>query len=129
MEFRIRVDCADAEQARTAELTGEFADWLIEDRAVSTYAEIHRIRPATDQGAMSADLVSWIALATSSGFSLGSLVYAHLSYRASLPHRLRESTRLIVERDGTRVTIEGDSPDALARLAQALGATDDTPLA
>jgi hypothetical protein len=121
------VECADTDEATAAGLTGEFADWLAEDRAVGAHADIRKIRPSADDGGMSGDLVSWITLATSSGFSLASLVYSHLTYRASLPRSLRETTRLVVERDGVRVTIESGSPNAATELARALGTADSTP--
>ncbi|MFJ7772629.1 hypothetical protein ACIQ1J_30645 [Streptomyces sp. NPDC097107] len=128
MEFRIKVECADVEDATAAELTGEFADWLVEDRSVGAHADIRKIRPPSSDGGMSGDAVAWIALATSSGFSVATLVYAHLAFRASLPSRLRGTTRLIVERNGVRATIEGESPEAVAQLARTLQTGDSTPL-
>ena len=128
MEFRIKVECADAGEAMAAELTGDFADWLTEDRTIGAHADIRKIRPSTSDGGMSGELVAWIGLATTSGFSVASLVYAHLAFRASLPSRLRGTTRLIVERNGARATIESDSPEAVAQLVRALETGDSTPL-
>lgn len=129
MDLRIRIECDDADEATASELTGAFADWLVEDRDVAAHADIRKLRTARDDGGMSGDVVAWLELAASYGFSAASLVYAHLSYRASLPRRLQAATRMVVEYRATRVTIEGGSAEDVALIARALGTTDPTPAA
>ncbi|MFD8194698.1 effector-associated constant component EACC1 [Streptomyces wuyuanensis] len=114
-------DSPDAQAA--AQLTAGFADWLAQDRAVGPHVEIRRIRPEASDGAMSGDLVAWLSLAISSGFSTTALVYAHKTFRASLPPRLRTGARMVIEHGDVRVVVEnGDAQDA-ARVAHALAAT------
>ncbi|MFF3677995.1 hypothetical protein ACFYYS_28985 [Streptomyces sp. NPDC002120] len=108
----------------TAGLTGEFADWLTQDREVTRHAVVRRVRAEAPEGAMSGDLVEWISLAVSSGFSTAALVYAHRSFRASLPPRLRSGARLVVEHDGVRVVIEDGTEEDVARVVRALAGAE-----
>ncbi|MFD7912905.1 hypothetical protein ACFV30_19645 [Streptomyces sp. NPDC059752] len=129
--MRVRIESGDGEPAaaEAAGLTGDFADWLTQDREVSRYAAVRRVRGAAPSGAMSGDLVEWINLAVSSGFSTTALVYAHRTFRASLPPRLRSEARLVVEYDGVRVVVEDGTPEDAARVARALagGQADPAP--
>ncbi|MFE6834964.1 hypothetical protein ACFVFI_09000 [Streptomyces sp. NPDC057705] len=130
--MRVRIDSGDgggvgggpAEGGRgpeeTAGLTGDFADWLAQDREVSRHAVVRRVRADPPEGAMSGDLVEWISLAVSSGFSTSALVYAHRTFRASLPPRLRSGARLVVEHEGVRVVIEDGTEEDVARVVRAL---------
>ncbi|MFF7251304.1 hypothetical protein ACFZBU_46505 [Embleya sp. NPDC008237] len=121
--FRVRVE--GGVDGEPTGLTESFADWLIEDRAVGTHADIGRVRSAAaGDGGMSGEVVEWISFATSSGFSTAALVYAHRSFRASLPRRVRDGVRLVVERDGTTLVVEGVSADDAARIARVLGTAD-----
>lgn len=104
----------------TARLTGDFANWLTQDRTVALHTEIRRIRPESTDGAMSGDLVEWINLAISSGFSTTALVYAHKSFRASLPPRLRAGARMVIEHGDVRIVVENGTEQDAARIAQAL---------
>ncbi|OEJ28906.1 hypothetical protein AS594_35280 [Streptomyces agglomeratus] len=125
--MRVRIDSGSTSDDgpdghATARLTGEFADWLAQDRSVGPHTEIRRIRPQRIDGAMSGDLVEWISLAVSSGFSATALVYAHRSFRASLPPRLRAGARMVVERGDLRVVVENGTEQDLARVAQVIAA-------
>lgn len=62
-------------------------------------------------------------------FSATALVYAHRTFRASLPPRLRSDARLVVEYDGVRVVIEDGTAQDAARVARALagGQADPVP--
>ncbi|MEU9163495.1 hypothetical protein AB0D29_24905 [Streptomyces sp. NPDC048424] len=134
--MRVRIDSGDGggkaggspgngrDAAETAGLTGEFADWLTQDREVSRHAVVRRVRAQAPEGAMSGDLVEWIALAVSSGFSTAALVYAHRTFRASLPPRLRSGARLVVEHDGVRVVIEDGTEEDVARVVRALAGAE-----
>ncbi|MER5384232.1 hypothetical protein ABT040_28825 [Streptomyces sp. NPDC002688] len=110
-----------------AQLTADFADWLTEDRDVSLHAEIRRIRPQRTDGAMSGDLVEWISLVISSGFSTTALVYAHKSFRAALPPSLRQGVRMVIEHGDLRLVVEGGTEQDATRIAQALAATAVPP--
>ncbi|MER5911893.1 hypothetical protein ABT124_15640 [Streptomyces sp. NPDC001982] len=123
--MRVRIDSSRASDdspdgQAAARLTGDFANWLAQDRAVALHTEIRRIRPEPTDGAMSGDLVEWINLAISSGFSTTALVYAHKSFRASLPPRLRASARMVIEHGDVRVVVENGTEQDAARIAQAL---------
>ncbi|MER6197422.1 hypothetical protein ABT234_08590 [Streptomyces sp. NPDC001586] len=134
--MRVRIDSGDGageageaagggrDAAETAGLTGAFADWLTQDRAVSRHAVVRRVRAEAPEGAMSGDLVEWISLAVSSGFSTAALVYAHRTFRASLPPRLRSGARLVVEHDGVRVVIEDGTEQDVARVVRALAGAE-----
>ncbi|MER6617475.1 effector-associated constant component EACC1 [Streptomyces xantholiticus] len=111
-------DSPDAQAA--AQLTADFADWLAQDRAVGPHVEIRRIRPEPADGAMSGDLVAWLSLAISSGFSTTALVYAHKTFRASLPPRLRTGARMVIEHGDVRVVVENGTEQDAARIEQAL---------
>lgn len=124
MDLRIQIESVDAAEANSAELTGAFADWLGEDRAVAAYADIRKVRRSRNDGGMSGDVLGWISLSASSGFSAAALAYSHLSYRASLPRRVQAVTRMVIEHGSTRVTIEGGSADDVSRITQALGAAE-----
>ncbi|GAA1150314.1 hypothetical protein GCM10009577_86990 [Streptomyces javensis] len=106
-------------------LTGRFADWLARDRAVGRYVTMTRERSGTDDGGMSGDLLEWIGLTLSTGFSTASLIYAHLNFRASLPPRQRSDARMVVEHNGVRVVIEEGGAEDVARLARLLDSTVD----
>ncbi|MEV7558592.1 hypothetical protein [Streptomyces sp. NPDC089795] len=129
--IRVRIEPGDGASAAagTAGLTGDFADWLTQDREVSRCATVRRVRATAPSGAMSGDLVEWINLAVSSGFSATALVYAHRTFRASLPPRLRSEARLVVEYDGVRVVVEDGTAQDAARVARALagGQADPVP--
>ncbi|MEV7443239.1 hypothetical protein AB0O22_19230 [Streptomyces sp. NPDC091204] len=134
--MRVRIDSGDGggepdgsagggrDAAETAGLTGEFADWLAQDREVTRHAVVRRVRAEAPEGAMSGDLVEWISLAVSSGFSTAALVYAHRSFRASLPPRLRSGARLVVEHGGVRVVIEDGTEQDVARVVRALAGAE-----
>ncbi|WP_405792308.1 hypothetical protein OG753_38980 [Streptomyces sp. NBC_00029] len=134
--MRVRIESGDggpgaadvAGPTERTRLTGDFADWLAQDRDVSRHAGVHRVRAAAPGGAMSGgDVVEWISLAVSSGFSATALVYAHRTFRASLPPRLRAGSRLVVEYDGVRVVVEDGTPQDAARIARALAAGRPAP--
>ncbi|MFJ3965624.1 hypothetical protein [Streptomyces sp. NPDC090036] len=134
--MRVRIESSDerpgaagaAGPTEPSGLTGDFADWLAQDRDVSRHAAVHRVRAAAPSGAMSGgDVVEWISLAVSSGFSATALVYAHRTFRASLPPRLRAGARLVVEHDGVRVVVEDGTPQDAARIARALAAGRAVP--
>lgn len=113
------------------DLTGRFAHWLAGDRTVGRHVTMTRERSGTDDGGMSGDLLEWIGLALSTGFSAAGLVYAHLNFRASLPPRERSGARMVVEHDGVRIVIEDGGPEDVARLARLLASTTggtDTPI-
>ncbi|MER6046402.1 hypothetical protein ABT168_02775 [Streptomyces sp. NPDC001793] len=103
-----------------ARLTADFADWLTQDRNVGLHTEIQRVHPDTTNGAMSGDLVEWISLAVSSGFSTLSLLRAHRSFRASLPPRLRPGARMVIEIGDVRLVVENGTEQDAARIARAL---------
>lgn len=126
MDFRVRVE-GGADDPTASELTEMFADWLAEDRAVGAHADIVKVRPSSGDGGMSGKAAAWIALATSSRFSPTALVNAHQSFRASLPPRVRAGVRLVIERNGTTITVEGASADEVARVAHALGTPETAP--
>lgn len=111
-------DSPDGQAA--ARLTDDFANWLAQDRTVAPHTEIRRIRPEATDGAMSGDLVEWISLAISSGFSATALIYAHKSFRASLPPRLRARARMVIEHGDVRIVVENGTEQDAARIAQAL---------
>ncbi|MFD7785723.1 hypothetical protein ACFV4Q_21925 [Streptomyces nojiriensis] len=127
MRVRIGSGDGDPDAAGTAGLTGDFADWLTQDREVSRHTAVRRVRATAPSGAMSGDLVEWISLAVSSGFSATALVYAHRTFRASLPPRLRSEARLVVEHDGVRVVIEDGTAQDAARVARALAGGQAEP--
>ncbi|MER6254714.1 hypothetical protein ABT224_25500 [Streptomyces sp. NPDC001584] len=127
MRVRIGSGEGDPAAAGTTGLTGDFADWLTQDREVSRYAAVQRVRAAAPRGAMSGDLVEWISLVVSSGFSATALVYAHRTFRASLPPRLRSDARLVVEYDGVRVVVEDGTAEDAARVARALAGGQSDP--
>ncbi|WP_420714861.1 effector-associated constant component EACC1 [Streptomyces sp. WM6372] len=106
------------------DLTALFADWLAQERSTGPYIEIRRIRTVSDDGGMSGELIGWLSLALSSGFSAASLVYAHQTFRASLPPRLRTPARLVIEHGDFRIVIEDGSPEDAARIARALAAPE-----
>ncbi|MGZ9935743.1 effector-associated constant component EACC1 [Streptomyces sp. NC-S4] len=121
MRVRIGADDGDDPGASgTAGLTGDFADWLTQDREVSRSTAVRRVRATAPSGAMSGDLVEWISLAVSSGFSATALVYAHRTFRASLPPRQRSGAQLVVEYDGVRIVVEDGTAEDAARVARAL---------
>ncbi|WP_319245088.1 effector-associated constant component EACC1 [Streptomyces sp. MB09-02B] len=125
--MRVRIDSAggstDSRDGQSvAQLTADFADWLSQDRAVGPHVEIRRIRPEPTDGAMSSDLVEWLSLAVSSGFSAAALVYAHRTFRASLPPRLRTSARMVIEHGDLRVVVENGNEQDAVRIARALTA-------
>jgi hypothetical protein len=125
--MRLRIDSdgtgEDSRYARAAaQLTADFAEWLAQDRAVGPYVEIRHIRPEPADGAMSGDLVTWLSLAISSGFSITALVHAHKTFRASLPPRLRTGARMVIEHGDVRVVVENGTEQDAARIAQALAA-------
>ncbi|WPW27194.1 hypothetical protein P6B95_07160 [Streptomyces atratus] len=124
MDVRIRIEGSGMDRDADAGvgLTALFADWLAQDRSVGPYTEIRRVRTATGDGGMSGDLIGWLDLALSSGFSVASLVYAHQTFRASLPPRQRSAARLVVEHGNSRIVIEDGSPEDAARIARALAA-------
>lgn len=108
-----------------AELTDRFADWLAQDRSVGPHVTMDRVRPAPVDGAMSGELLDWISLTLSSGFSAASLIYSHLSFRASLPPRQRRAARMVIERNGVRLVIEDGAEEDTARLVRLLGGLGD----
>ncbi|TJZ56910.1 hypothetical protein FCH28_05280 [Streptomyces piniterrae] len=118
--MRVRIDSGDRDGDVGAGLTAQFAQWLAQDRSVNQYVEIRPVRPEQTDGAMSADLVEWLNLVVSTGFSTAALVYAHRSFRASLPPRLRRAARMVIESDGVRVTVEDGTEDDVARVVAAL---------
>ncbi|MEO3756055.1 hypothetical protein [Streptomyces sp. B6B3] len=122
MRLRIGDSVLAGEGGRAADLTGDFADWLTSHRDVSRYAEIRRLRPPAADGAMSGELVEWIGLTLSSGFSAAALVYAHLSFRASLPPGQRPGARMVIEHNGVRVVVDEGTAEDVARIARALAA-------
>ncbi|WP_406278898.1 hypothetical protein OHT93_38265 [Streptomyces sp. NBC_00191] len=130
--MRVQIDSSSAsddspEGQAAARLTGDFANWLAQDGAVALHTAIRRIRSEPTDGAMSGDLVEWISLAVSSGFSTTALVYAHKSFRASLPPRLRAGARMVIEHGDVRVVVENGTEQDAARITQALAATAQTP--
>ncbi|MFC0598380.1 effector-associated constant component EACC1 [Streptomyces palmae] len=104
-----------------ADLTSRFADWITRDRTVGRYVAVTRERSGTADGGMSGDLLEWIGLTLSTGFSTASLIYSHLNFRASLPPRQRAGARMVVEHNGVRVVIEDGGAEDVARLALLLG--------
>jgi membrane-associated two-gene conflict system component 1 (EACC1) len=104
-----------------AELTDRFADWLVQDRSVGPHVTMNRVRPAPGAGAMSGELLEWIGLTLSSGFSAASLIYSHLSFRASLPPRQRRAARMVIEHNGVRLVIEDGTAEEAASLVRLLG--------
>ncbi|MDT0444049.1 effector-associated constant component EACC1 [Streptomyces johnsoniae] len=110
-----------------AELTGRFADWLARDRSVGRHVTMTRERSATADGGMSGDLLEWIGLTLSTGFSAAGLIYSHLNFRASLPPRQRPGAQMVVEHNGVRLVIEEGSAEDAARLVRLLGTTTATP--
>ncbi|MFD4022292.1 hypothetical protein ACFWRV_02070 [Streptomyces sp. NPDC058576] len=105
------------------DLTGRFADWLARDRTVGRHVALTRERSGAADGGMSGDLVEWIGLTLSAGFSAAGLIYAHLNFRAALPPRQRPGARMVVEHNGVRVVIEDGHAEDAARLARLLGTT------
>ncbi|MYT27602.1 MULTISPECIES: hypothetical protein [unclassified Streptomyces] len=127
--LRVRIDSDGAgdgsgSRAEGARLTADFADWLVQDRNVGLHTEIQRVRPDTTDGSMSGDLVEWISLAVSSGFSILSLLRAHRSFRASLPPRLRPGARMVIEIGGVRLVVEDGTEQDAVRIARALAASE-----
>jgi hypothetical protein len=122
VRVRIRVEVADGVRSQDASrLTEALARWLEQDRTVGPYVKINRIRSGATDGAMSGELVDWLALVFSSSFSVISLVYSHLSFRASLPPRERSSVRLVAERGDSRVVVEAGSAEEVAQLMRLVG--------
>ncbi|CAM5452186.1 MULTISPECIES: effector-associated constant component EACC1 [Streptomyces] len=129
--MRLRIEAGDSSDEgpdgqAAARLTGDFADWLAQDRAVSLHTGIRRVRPESTDGAMSGDLVEWISLAISSGFSTTALVYAHKSFRASLPPRLRAGARMVIEHGDVRVVVENGTEQDAVRIARALASPPES---
>ncbi|WP_329012444.1 effector-associated constant component EACC1 [Streptomyces sp. NBC_00690] len=120
--MRIRIDSTNNDGQGTGALTEEFARWLAQDRNVGPYVEIQRMRPRADDGGMSGGLVEWLNLVLTSGFSAAALVYAHRSFRASQPPRMRQSVRLVVEQGGSRIVVEVGSDEDAAAIARLLAA-------
>lgn len=124
--MRVRIDkdssSNSGDRNASAQLTADFADWLAQDREVGRHTEIRRIRPKQVDGAMSSDLVEWINLTVSSGFSATALVYAHKNFRNALPPRLRTGMRMVIEHGGVRVVVENGTEEDAVRIAQALAA-------
>jgi hypothetical protein len=108
-----------------AELTDRFADWLAQDRSVGPHVTMDRVRPAPVDGAMSGEPLDWISLTLSSGFSAASLIYAHLSFPASLPPRQRRTAGMVIEHNGVRLVIENGTQEDTARLVRLLGGPGD----
>ncbi|MFF4010663.1 hypothetical protein [Streptomyces sp. NPDC001717] len=96
----------------------------MQDRGVGMRLTVRRVRPAPVPGSMSGELVDWLTLGVSSGFSIAALVQSYRYFRASLPPRLRAGTRLVVEHGGVRLVIEEGTAEDAARIAQALAALD-----
>ncbi|MGP4114419.1 effector-associated constant component EACC1 [Streptomyces sp. 4N509B] len=109
--------------ASGAELTGRFAEWLARDRNVGRHVTLTRERSPAPDGAMSGDLLGWIGLTLSTGFSAANLIYSHLNFRASLPPRQRPAARMVIEYNGVRIVVEEGGPEDAARLARLLGTT------
>ncbi|MFB7853326.1 hypothetical protein ACFC34_40850 [Streptomyces sp. NPDC056053] len=113
------------------DLTGRFADWLARDRTVSRHITMTRERSGLADGGMSGDLLEWIGLTLSTGFSTAGLIYTHLNFRASLPPRQRPGAQMVVEHNGVRIVIEDGGAEDVARLARllgtAVGGTDGPP--
>ncbi|MFC9706041.1 hypothetical protein ACFTWD_35725 [Streptomyces sp. NPDC056943] len=124
MRIQIEGTRSSRDGNEAAELTEAFADWLAQDRSVGPYMEIRKIRTVSDDGSMSGDLADWISLAVSSGFSTAALLYAHQTYRASLPARQRQEARLVIEHEGTRVVIESGTAEEAATIARMLAASE-----
>ncbi|WP_240967476.1 effector-associated constant component EACC1 [Streptomyces composti] len=120
--MRIRIEVGDELRNQdAARLTEALARWLEQDRSVGPRVRISRIRPQASDGTMSGDLVDWLGLVLNSGFSITSLVYSHLAFRASLPPRVRSATRLVIEHDGSRLEIESGSAEEVAQLVRLVG--------
>ncbi|MEU0169000.1 hypothetical protein ABZ214_26700 [Streptomyces iakyrus] len=103
-------------------LTADFADWLTRDEHVRQHVKIRRIRPRRPDGAMSPDWIEWINLVVSSGLSSAALVYAHKNFRASLPRRLRENVRMVIEHGDLRVEVENGTEQDVALVAEIIAA-------
>ncbi|MFF0008715.1 hypothetical protein ACFYQT_35495 [Streptomyces tibetensis] len=131
LEMFVRIGSGSAghnrqDEGEAAHLTADFAHWLTEDRKVSLHAEIRRIRRQAADGAMSGALVEWISLAVTSGFSATALVYAHKTFRASLPQHLRASARMVIQHGDVSVVVENGTEEDVARVTQALTALETT---
>ncbi|MGW0855735.1 effector-associated constant component EACC1 [Streptomyces sp. NPDC002690] len=131
--MRVRIVNVGVEPGRTEavvveRLTESFGEWLARDRAVSAHAKVQAVRPDPAEGAMSGDFVEWLNLAVSAGFSSAALVYAHRSFRASLPPRVRQGVRMVVECNGARIEVEHSTEEEAIRIARALaGPSSEQP--
>ncbi|MEU2603110.1 effector-associated constant component EACC1 [Streptomyces albus] len=108
------------------ELTGHFADWLAQDRSVGPHLTMERIRRAPVDGAMSGQVLEWVSLTLSSGFSAAGLIYSHLGFRASLPPGRRHAARMVIEHNGVRLVIDDGTEEDVARLVRLLDGLGDS---
>lgn len=127
MDLRVRVTHADTAGGMAPSLegdasgwTGEFADWLVEDRRLGRHGDVKRGRSSSSDGGMSGDLVDWISLAVTSGSFIIDLILVYGHFRASLPRLARPAARLIVEHGDTRVVVEEGTVEDAARVARLL---------
>lgn len=123
--MRVRIGCGGSSVSgldyEAAELTDRFATWLAQDRSVGPHLTIDRVRTASVDGAMSGELLDWISLTLNGGFSVASLIYSHLNFRASLLPRQRRAAQMVIEHDGARLVIEAGTAEDVARLHRLLG--------
>ncbi|WP_338138443.1 effector-associated constant component EACC1 [Streptomyces anulatus] len=125
LRMRVQVVNVGAEPGRTdavlvGRLTESFGEWLARDRAVAANAKVRAVRPDPVKGAMSGDFVEWLNLVVSGSFSTAALVYAHRTFRASLPPRVRQGVRMVVECNGARIEVEHGTEEDAIRIARAL---------
>ncbi|WP_225821204.1 effector-associated constant component EACC1 [Streptomyces naphthomycinicus] len=128
MELRVRVarahpsgDGVADESSDTEGWTESFADWIAEDPRPARSAVVRRERVPSGDGGMSSDLLPWIGLAVDSGAFLAALISLFGDFRGSLRPAERSAVRLIVEHEGRRYVVHGDTAEEVARAARALG--------
>jgi hypothetical protein len=108
--IQIRMTGPDADQ----ELSSLYA-WLREEPDIRRHARMSLMGPEPGPSEMGAAF-DVVQLVVDSGFQTLNLAVAYASWRATRPRR----SQVTIERDDTRVTLDGTEPDTVGAIVRAL---------
>ncbi|CAL9452225.1 hypothetical protein SUDANB58_02473 [Streptomyces sp. enrichment culture] len=91
------------------------ARWLRGDEEVSTEAEINLVTTPPREGEMGSAFEA-IQVVVDNGFQVANLVVAIAAWRRTTPNK----PEVIIERNGTRVTIHSDDAEVISQITRTL---------
>jgi len=95
-------------------------EWLQDDADVRRHAQIKTASANVDPGDMSV-AIDIIELIISSGFSAANLALAYATWRDSS----NDSSEIIIEKDGARISVRDASPETVASIVETLNDEDE----